>query len=226
MRAVFPACLALLASTTLTGVEAQAQIRRCMTGDGGHVYTDRQCADLGATERAPRQSMVQQGGRLIRRDCSRTLQDLVFELTASIDNRDVNRLAGIYHWPGTSTRGAHAIMGRLDGIVNRPLVGILPVQPQTPTRVSHAAAATGTLTWRTTDRAATAQNPGATPDAPAATAPEADLPPSVLAAAGRNTSARRAPTGLVVEQNMSGRITPMQTVLSLRRHLDCWWVSL
>src|SRR5690606_19603271 len=203
MRAVFLACLALLASTTLTGVEAQAQIRRCMTGDGGHVYTDRQCADLGATERAPRQSMVQQCGRLIRRDCSRTLQDLVFELTASIDNRDVNRLAGIYHWPGTSTRGAHAIMGRLDGLVNRPLAGIQPVQPAPPTPAPPGSPSTETLTWRTADRVATAQNPGATPRPQAAAAPAAELPPSVLAAAGRNHSARRAPTGLVVEQNMS-----------------------
>ena len=226
MRPLLPACLALLASAALPGVEAQAQIRRCVTEDGGHVYTDRQCADLGAVERAPRQSMVQQGGRLIRRDCSRTLQDLVFELTASIDNRDVNRLAGIYHWPGTSTRGAHAIMGRLDGIVNRPLVGIRPLQAAAPAPAPPGNPPTGALTWRTADRAATAQNPVATPATQAAATPAAELPPSVLAAAGRNHSARRAPTGLVVEQNLSGRITPMQTVLSLRRHLDCWWVSL
>ncbi|MGY1408576.1 MULTISPECIES: hypothetical protein [unclassified Luteimonas] len=226
MRPVLLVCLALLASAALAGVQAQAQIRRCVTADGGHVYTDRQCSDLGATERAPRQSMVQQGGRLIRRDCSRNLQDLVFELTASIDNRDVNRLAGIYHWPGTSTRGAHAIMGRLDGIVNRPLVGIVPVQPHAPARAPDDTAAAGALTWRTADRAAMAQNPGLTPETTAAAAPEAELPPSVVAAAGRNNSARRAPTGLVVEQSMRGRITPMQTVLSLRRHLDCWWVSL
>ena len=225
MRSAAIACLALLASTALPAADAQAQIRRCVTEDGGHVYTDRQCKDLGATERVPRQGMVQQGGRLIRRDCSRNLQDLVFELTASIDNRDVNRLAGIYHWPGTSTRGAHAIMGRLDGIVNRPLVGIAPVQPA-PTRAAADPPAAGTLTWRTTDRAAGGPRPGALPEAATAATPDADLPPSVLAAAGRSTTARRPPSGLVVEQNMSGRITPLQTMFSLRRHLDCWWVSL
>lgn len=215
MRSLLLACC-ILVSLPTAAPEAQAQIRRCVTGDGGHVYTDRQCRDLGASERAPRQSMVQQGGRLIRRDCSRNLQDLVFELTAAIDNRDVNRLAGIYHWPGTSTRGATAIMGRLDGIVSRPLVGIVPVQPPPPAPV--VAAPRGALSWRTEERAS------ATPDAGAPSA-EA-LPPSVLAAAGRSAGARRPPTGLLVEQSVNDRITPLQTLFSLRRHLDCWWLSL
>ena len=212
MRSMLLACCILL-SLPPAG-EVQAQIRRCVTEDGGHVYTDRQCKDLGASERAPRQSMVQQGGRLIRRDCSRNLQDLVHELTAAIDNRDVNRLAGIYHWPGTSTRGANAIMGRLDGIVNRPLVGILPVQPAPPP-AAPVAAPRSSLSWRTAGRD------------PAQPVTDADtLPPAVLAAAGQSSSARRPPTGLVVEQTVNDRITPLQTLFSLRRHLDCWWLSL
>lgn len=211
MRSMLLACCILLFLPPAG--EARAQIRRCVTEDGGHVYTDRQCKDLGASERAPRQSMVQQGGRLIRRDCSRNLQDLVHELTAAIDNRDVNRLAGIYHWPGTSTRSANAIMGRLDGIVNRPLVGILPVQPAPPTMP--VAASRSTLSWRTPGR--DPAHAGAEDDA---------LPPAVLAAAGQASSARRPPTALVVEQSVNDRITPLQTLFSLRRHLDCWWLSL
>lgn len=216
MRPVLLACCILVSLPTAVP-EARAQIRRCVTEDGGHVYTDRQCRDFGASERAPRQSMVQQGGRLIRRDCSRNLQDLVFELSAAIDNRDVNRLAGIYHWPGTSTRGANAIMGRLDGIVNRPLVGIVPVQPAPPPPVALAPSG-GSLSWRSADRAA------ASPDA--AASPAEALPPSVLAAAAQNGSTRRPPTGLLVEQSVKDRITPLQTLFSLRRHLDCWWLSL
>ncbi len=211
MRSMLLACCILLFLPPAG--EARAQIRRCVTEDGGHVYTDRQCKDLGASERAPRQSMVQQGGRLIRRDCSRNLQDLVHELTAAIDNRDVNRLAGIYHWPGTSTRSANAIMGRLDGIVNRPLVGILPVQPAPPTMP--VAASRSTLSWRTPGR-----------DPAQAGAEDDALPPAVLAAAGQASSARRPPTALVVEQSVNDRITPLQTLFSLRRHLDCWWLSL
>lgn len=214
MRPLLLACC-FLACAPMAGGEAQAQIRRCLMADGGHVYTDRQCSDLGATERVPRHSMVQQGGRLIRRDCSRNLQDLVFELGASIDNRDVNRLAGIYHWPGTSTRGAQAIMARLDGIVNRPLVGISPLQPP-PAPESPPATPRGGLSWRSAERG---PGPGETVDA------GTELPPSVLAAASAG-AARRPPTALVVEQTVADRITPLQTVFSLRRHLDCWWLSL
>ena len=49
---------------------------------------------------------------------------------------------------------------------------------------------------------------------------------TVLAAAGQASSARRPPTALVVEQSVNDRITPLQTLFSLRRHLDCWWLSL
>lgn len=215
MRPLLLACC-FLACALMAGGEAQAQIRRCVMADGGHVYTDRQCNDLGATERVPRHSTVQQGGRLIRRDCSRNLQDLVFELGASIDNRDVNRLAGIYHWPGTSTRGAQAIMARLDGIVNRPLLGISPLRPP-PAPEPQPATARGGLSWRSPERG---------PDpATENVAAAGDLPPSVLAAASAGAT-RRPPTALVVEQSVADRITPLQTVFSLRRHLDCWWLSL
>ncbi|MDH5834604.1 hypothetical protein [Luteimonas kalidii] len=212
--------LLLLLPLVAPASPAHAQIRRCVTDDGSHVYTDRACKDLGATERVPRQGVAEPGGRHIRRDCSRNLRDLVFELTSAIDGRDVNRLAGIYHWPGTSSRTAYAIMGRLDAIVNRPLVDISPLQPPPPP-TPVAAAPSGSLTWRSPGgpgmRVAT-NNP--TRDADAA------LPDSVRAAVERGQQARRAPTGLVVDQTVANRITPLQTVFSLRRHLGCWWVSL
>ena len=52
------------------------------------------------------------------------------------------------------------------------------------------------------------------------------LPDEVRAAAERRQNTRRAPVGLAVDQTVRDRITPLQTVFSLRRHLDCWWVSL
>ena len=58
------------------------------------------------------------------------------------------------------------------------------------------------------------------------TNPDAVLPDAVLAAAERRVNPRRPPVGLVVDQTAANRIAPMQTVFSLRRHLDCWWVSL
>lgn len=220
-----PRALALLLLLVLPALApaAQGQIRRCVTEDGSHVYTDRACKDLGATERVPRQGVADAaGGRHIRRDCSRNLQDLVFELTSAIDGRDVNRLAGIYHWPGTSSRTAYAIMGRLDAIVNRPLIDVSPLQPPPAPTLPAAPASAGSLTWRSPARPEmrTTSNPqtgGGT---------DAALPDSVRAAAERGRQARRAPTGLVVDQTVANRITPLQTVFSLRRHLGCWWVSL
>ena len=216
-QAVFLLLLAALAAWP-----ASAQIRRCVAEDGSHVYTDRACKDIGASERAQRQASVQSGSRVIRRDCSRNLQDLLFELTSAIDNKDVNRLAGIYHWPGTSARSAYAIMGRLDAIVHRPLVDVTPLQPPPPLPPP-VAPATDPLAWPGATRTGATRDPGAS--SPAATGDEA-LPDAVRAAAVRQQGARRAPTGLIVDQTVPNRITPLQTVFSLRRHLDCWWVSL
>ena len=70
--------------------------------------------------------------RLYRSSCSRTLRDLVYEVTAAIDSRDVNRLAGVYDWNGMSTEAAYGIMGKLDAIAQRPLVDVVPVLPRIP----------------------------------------------------------------------------------------------
>ena len=42
---------------------------------------------------------------------------------------DVNRLAGVYHWAGTSDAGALRILDRLDVVAQRPLVDIVPIRP-------------------------------------------------------------------------------------------------
>lgn len=112
----------------------QAQVRRCTTADGISIYTDRKCADLGASDRVPRSPPggARTGLRLYRGGCARNLQDLVYEMTTAIDARDVNRLAGLYHWAGVSGRTATSLMNRLDAIAQRPLVDIVPVAARTP----------------------------------------------------------------------------------------------
>jgi hypothetical protein len=40
------------------------------------------------------------------------------------------------------------------------------------------------------------------------------------------TTSRRPPVGLRLEQTLSDGVTPSRTTFALRRHMDCWWVSL
>src|SRR3546814_14722457 len=82
---------------------------------GDEIYTDRTCADVGATERpAPSVHSPVYGGKAWARGCSRSLRDLVFEVTAAIDSRDVNRLAAVYNWTGMSNRNGDRKSTRLN----------------------------------------------------------------------------------------------------------------
>jgi hypothetical protein len=113
--------------------QASAQVRRCTAADGTSIFTDRKCADIGATERLPGAASAGNTGglRLYRRGCAGNLQDLVYEMTTAIDARDANRLAGVYHWVGISSSGATSVMGQLEAVVRRPLVDIVPVARST-----------------------------------------------------------------------------------------------
>ncbi|WP_242111541.1 hypothetical protein [Luteimonas aquatica] len=126
------ACLLLppLAFACWSG-PADAQIKRCTGPDGKSIFTDRNCGDVGATDALPRPATgsPQVGGKPYARGCSRNVRDLVYELTAAIDSRDTNRLAGLYSWSGMSNNGGYAVLSRLDAIANRPLIDISPVLP-------------------------------------------------------------------------------------------------
>jgi hypothetical protein len=139
MRLRIPALpvLALaFAAATLWPARADAQIRRCTAPDGQVIFTDRACTDVGAAERpAPAAQSPTYGGKPWARGCSRSLRDLLWEVTAAIDSRDTNRLAGVYDWAGMSNGSGYAVLGRLDAIANRPLLGISPVMPDPQLRV-------------------------------------------------------------------------------------------
>jgi hypothetical protein len=116
---------------------ADAQVRKCTTPDGRPLYTDQRCEALGATPApatTPGSSAATTpdkpaGHNLYRGGCSRTLQDLVFEITTAIDAQDANRLSSVYHWVGATDASASAVMDRLDAIAHRPLLDISPVSP-------------------------------------------------------------------------------------------------
>lgn len=124
------ACLLALAMAWAWPGHARAQIHKCTTPDGQTVYTDQRCANLGATEQRPEtaaKTLGAAGLRLYRGGCSRTLQDLVYEITTAVDAQDANRLSGVYHWVGVGSAGAASVMDRLETIAHRPLADIVPV---------------------------------------------------------------------------------------------------
>lgn len=107
---------------------AAAQVNTCMYADGAVVYTDRACASLGA-EAAPDGARARIMPRY-RNACARDLPSLLVELSTAIEVGDVNQLAAYYRWTGLSTRAGYAIMDRLEAIVRRPLVAVVPVYPE------------------------------------------------------------------------------------------------
>jgi len=115
-------------------VAAFAQkVQRCSTMDGNTVYTDKRCEDVGAMDHLPRVTAGISGSSgIYRAGCARTLSDLVYQVTAAIENKDVNRLASLYQWNGISNASANRILNKLEVIVDRPLVDIAPVRPAPP----------------------------------------------------------------------------------------------
>ena len=195
IRACLPALLLLTVAALALPQRAQAQINRCTAPDGTSIYTDRDCRQVGAVERLPRDRAAASRNRY--RGCARSIHQLIQEMTAAIDAGDVNRLAGVYHWPGTSTRGGQGLMDQLDRIVRNPVVDIVAVRAARPVVAASQPGISATF-------ASTLQVRSAAP-APAVRAP---------------------PVALRVHQLAGDGSAPTRTTFSLRQHLDCWWVSL
>ena len=133
MRSLLLLALLLAAACGAPTPAFAQEVQRCATMTGETVYTDKHCEDIGAMDRLPRPpSGSASGSGLYRGGCSRTLSDLVYQITAAVDNKDVNRLAGVYQWAGVSNASANGILDRLEAIVQRPLLDISPVFPQPP----------------------------------------------------------------------------------------------
>jgi hypothetical protein len=128
------AALVLLLGGLAPHVDAADGIHRCIARDGGSIYTDRPCETFDAVDRkpvAPATGSTSPEERLsIRSDCVRRTDTLLFELRRAIESDDINRLAGMYHWPGISGRGARGIMERLQRVVSRPLSSVELVFPE------------------------------------------------------------------------------------------------
>ena len=196
--------LTALCATACLGISAPAQaqkVQRCTTLSGEKVYSDKPCEAIGAIDRLPPlpSDYASSSSGLYRSGCSRTLSDLVYQISAAVEARDVNRLASVYQWSGVSNESANRILDRLEAVVNRPLVDIVPVRPEPAPDLSTSPVL---------------------PDAPGPAA-ETDYAQDYPL-----TRRQPRPTGLRLEQTLANGSTPSQTTFGLHRSYNCFWISL
>lgn len=209
-RLVLLLTLAAAASAPIAAPAQDAAPRRCVGPGGNTIYTDRPCESIGAVARVPRGAAPAARGVGGRGGCARTLQELVYAITNAIDTRDANRLGEVYHWIGHDQTSGYRVLERLQAIVDRPLVDIVPLRAA-PASADNAAPSAASAT------AADMPAASAAPAAPEAATGTLDPTP--------RTARPRAPVALRLEQTLANGSTPSRTVFSLRRHLDCWWIS-
>jgi len=177
-----------------------AEVRHCVLPDGQSVFTDRGCNEVGGVEQTQQVPPPGNVGNVEKKrgpGCARNIDDLLFEMNNAFNAHDANKLAGVYHWAGMSGSTAYNVMERLDAIVQRPLVDIVPVMPEDE---------------------ATAADAGAAPPYPAftdAAAPETPAAPSKP----------RTPVAVRVDQTQENGIAAIRTVFGLQKHFGCWWIK-
>lgn len=206
--------------------QSQSALNRCAGPGGGTVYTDRRCDEIGAAERIPRDTPRAGAMAAGRGGCARNLQDLVYQVSSAIENHDVNRLGGVYHWVGMDTDQGYRVLERLQAIVDRPLVDIVPLHASRAARPpgvdgvgSDGPSGTTPVAPPRDDTGVAGRLPVSVPDG--APLPRTPVDPDLYP----QTSVRRIPVGLRLEQTLTNGRTPARTVLGLRRHLECWWIT-
>lgn len=131
MRPVAPLLLSLFMLCWAPWAQAQAQrVNRCTNAQGETVFTDRSCDALGATARMPPRGDPVGNTGIYRAGCARRLSELTGQIRDAVSLQDVNRLSSIYLWGNVSDAAANQIIGRLESVVQRPLLDIAPVYPE------------------------------------------------------------------------------------------------
>lgn len=131
MRPVVPLLLSLCVLCWAPWAQAQApRVNRCTNAQGVTVFTDRSCDALGATARMPPRGDSVGNTGIYRAGCARRLSELTAQIRDAVSLQDVNRLSSIYLWGNVSNATANQIIGRLESVVQRPLLDIAPVYPE------------------------------------------------------------------------------------------------
>lgn len=136
---------ALLASAGLAGLlalgatgTADAGVQKCVGNDGAVSYTDGACGAAGAPVALPAGlaraviasetgnfgydmdgsagAPVGLGPRKTSSGCARSPEQLQADIGYAFASRDINRIAGNYHWVGMGHKDARLILDRLEGM--------------------------------------------------------------------------------------------------------------
>ncbi len=128
--------LFLIAIAAMPAHAATTDVHRCVGADGGAIFTDKKCEDIGASVRPdPIHASAAAGatGHLGARGCARTVDDLKRGLQQALAAGDVNRVASFYHWPGISSAESGDILKRLQVLAGRPLLSLQMIGARQPT---------------------------------------------------------------------------------------------
>lgn len=132
MRTTVLLLLACLPCLSAPAAAQASRVNRCTTAQGETLFTDRSCDALGATARMPARAPEVGNTGMFRAGCARRLSELTGQIRDAVSTRDVNRLSSIYLWNNVSDATANHIIGRLEAVVQRPLIDIAPVYPEAP----------------------------------------------------------------------------------------------
>ena len=107
-----------------TAAQLQAQsIHRCIGRDGEPVFTAKPCADESLVMAPALPGLAKPGG-LSMHVCPLSPQELRDRVAAALQERDVNKLAGLMLWNGDTQRGAEDVLRRLAFLVRQPINGL------------------------------------------------------------------------------------------------------
>ena len=129
--------IALIAGWLLmSALRAADGIHRCVDPQGISIYTDQPCSAFDAVDREAEPATPSTPGAttpstdLVRSDCAREADTLLFDLRRAIESDDINTVAGLYHWPGIRGRAAIGVMDRLERLIERPMASAELVYPE------------------------------------------------------------------------------------------------
>lgn len=222
-----------LACLCLPSTSVAQEVKRCRNAQGMMVYTDKPCHLVNAAPVMAKPS-TDDGARLsdgspkyVRTYCpNRTPDGLVLSLTAALQARDVNRLAGLFHWVGTGSRSATARMQRLQRMADRATVEVrlVYVQSEPMNHDDDRFIQRPPQGWprdlgMVEQRMAQRQVPGRTNGIPRVRRTPIHQP---------EPSRRRIKQGMPkveVSQQLRGGYQVERQVLGLRKHAGCVWLT-